>query len=194
MKRSVILFALLVFISGVFAQPTDYQSLWNAYEQVDLSYYQDAQKLLDKISGFAYAENNELQLFRVNYERYTLRNRYSNWTTKNHLLFLDGLRKTSPQPYQGLYNYLITNKIISDLDFKNTTPSGKTDLSQYDEWSDDEKLEVAQQHYATGVSQLIEHGDVPAAPFSFLLNASASSRSIRGSCTGRGPSRCSGPR
>ena len=171
MKRRIILFALLVFISGAFAQPADYHSLWNAYEQADHSYYQDAQKMLDEISGFAYAEKNELQLFRVNYERYLLREWYSNWTSKNHLLYLDGFRKTSPQPYQGLYHYLIANKIISDLDFKNTTPSGKTDLSQYDEWSDDEKLEVAQQHYATGGSQLIEHGDVPAAPFSFLLNA-----------------------
>ncbi len=77
MKRRITLFALLVFISGAFAQPTDYQSLWNAYEQADHSYYQDAQKMLDEISGFAYAEKNELQLFRVNYERYILREWYS---------------------------------------------------------------------------------------------------------------------
>ncbi|MCR5550258.1 MAG: hypothetical protein K6F40_04890 [Bacteroidales bacterium] len=169
------LFACLFLLLGTvtFAQTTDYNSLWSQYEQADHSYFQDAQKMLDKISGLAFEEHDELQLFRVNYERYMLRSQYgySSWGTKNHLLYLDGLRKTSPQPYQGLYHYLIANKIISDLDFRNTTPSGKTDLSLYEEWSDAEKRAAAKRYYAEGLSQLLEYGNIPATPFSFLLYA-----------------------
>lgn len=173
------LFTCLLLLLGTvtFAQSTDYQSLWSQYEQADHSYLQDAQKMLEKISGLAFEEHNELQLFRVNYERYMLRSQYgySSWGTKNHLLYLDGLRKTSPQPYQGLYHYLIANKIISDLDFRNTTPSGKTDLSLYEEWSDAEKRAAAKRYYAEGLSQLLEYGNIPAAPFSFLLYTPANS-------------------
>ena len=165
--RILSLFVVLAIAVTAHAQCLDSRSfdqLWTRYYDIRSGYVQDQQRMLDTIGWKAEAEHNELQRFHVNFERISLT--YSPNETEA-LLLANSLSKTSPQPYCGIYHYLIS-KILSTFWATSTINMGSTELADVMSWSKEELSDNILNHEDTAFQQLFHYGLVPADDFRFM--------------------------
>lgn len=126
---------------------------------------QDALRKLDTIGRLASQREDELQLFRTNYERIKLT---FNPQEPDAIWLADSLARVSPQPYQAMYKFL-TSIMLSKLPGFIGIESDVEDIQNVMKWSRDE-LTVKSFRYAdTAFNQLFTHGLIPADGFEFMM-------------------------
>jgi len=112
------------------------------------------------------AQNNDYQQFKDNWEY--LQQFYS---PDEHAIFyvLDTMEKAAPQPYKGIYNFLIAQYLWQESPFhKNGNGQPRDGLRDVAEWSRPEMIFGCARYADSALTQLLEHGWVPAEEFDFL--------------------------
>jgi len=146
------------------ADSRSFEHLWTLYDGIPQHHLRSQQAMLDTIAWKAEAEHNELQRFHVNFERISLTYRPNETEA---LLLADSLSKTSPQPYCGVYHYLIS-KILSTFWASSAINMGSTELADVMSWSKEELSDNILNHEDTAFQQLFHYGLVPAGDFRFM--------------------------
>lgn len=123
--------------------------------------------LLLLIAGWSIAaQNNDYQRFKKNWEY--LQQFYS---PDEHAIFqvLDTMEKAAPQPYKGVYNFLIAQCLWQEVPYHADGNGQPRDgLREVSEWSKPEMIFGCARYADSALTQLLEYGWVPAEEFDFL--------------------------
>ena len=114
-------------------------------------------------AGFSQAQN-DLQTFRANYER--LQQIYSP-DEPDAILMADSLASIAPQPYRGVYHFLVAQMLSKRRPFSGVKSDAK-DIHDVMKWSDAETFANTIRYADTAYKQLFEYGLIPADSFRFM--------------------------
>jgi len=122
--------------------------------------------LLSTVGWSISAQNNDYQRFKKNWEY--LQQFYS---PDEHAIFqvLDTMEKAAPQPYKGIYNFLIAQYLWQEMPYHADGNGQPRDgLREVAEWSKPEMIFGCARYADSALTQLLEYGWVPAEEFDFL--------------------------
>ena len=123
--------------------------------------------LLLLIAGWSVsAQNKDYQQFKSNWEY--LQQFYS---PDEHAIFqvLDTMEKAAPQPYKGIYNFLIAQYLWQEMPYHaNGNGQPRDGLREVAEWSKPEMIFGCARYADSALTQLLDYGWVPAEEFDFL--------------------------